>query len=154
EVIPDELVQKMKNASKFNQGFAVTEYVAASYLDMDWHTLTEPVEHDAREFENASLERIGLIPEIVSRYRSTYFQHIFNDDFYAAGYFSYMWAEVLDADAFQAFKEKGLFDQDLAASFRKNILAAGGSDDPMELYKKFRGSEPGIEPLLRKRGLI
>ncbi|MBU8920784.1 MAG: M3 family metallopeptidase [Bacteroidales bacterium] len=153
EVIPDELVAKMKKASKFNQGFAVTEYLAASYLDMDWHTLRDEVEQDVDDFETASLSRIGLIPEIISRYRSTYFRHIFSSG-YSAGYFSYMWAEVLDADAFQAFKDVGIFDQELAQSFRVNILAAGGSDDPMTLYMKFRGKEPGIEPLLKKRGLI
>ncbi|MCK4537640.1 MAG: M3 family metallopeptidase [Candidatus Krumholzibacteria bacterium] len=153
EVIPEELVTKMKNASKFNQGFAATEYLAASYLDMDWHTLRDTVEQDVDDFETASLSRIGLIPEIISRYRSTYYRHIFTSG-YSAGYFSYMWAEVLDADAFQAFKEAGIFDQELAQSFRVNILAAGGSEDPMTLYKKFRGKEPGIEPLLKKRGLI
>ncbi len=154
EVIPEELVAKIKNSSKFNQGFETTEYLAASYLDMDWHTLTEPVEQDAVSFENACLGRIGLIPEIVSRYRSTYFRHIFSGG-YDAGYFSYMWAEVLDADAFQAFKETGdIFNRDLAKSFRENILSKGGSEDPMALYVRFRGSEPGIEPLLTKRGLI
>ncbi len=153
EVIPEELVTKMKNASKFNQGFAATEYLAASYLDMDWHTLRDTVEQDVDDFETASLSRIGLIPEIISRYRSTYYRHIFTSG-YSAGYFSYMWAEVLDADAFQAFKDVGIFDQELAQSFRVNILAAGGSEDPMTLYKKFRGKEPGIEPLLKKRGLI
>lgn len=154
EIIPEELVTKMKNSSKFNQGFETTEYLAASYLDLDWHTLKEPVEQDVTAFENASLGRIGLVPEIVSRYRSTYFRHIFSGG-YDAGYFSYMWAEVLDKDAFQAFKDSGdIFNPALAASFRENILSKGGSEDPMTLYLRFRGSEPRIEPLLIKRGLI
>ncbi len=154
EVIPDELVAKMKKTSKFNQGFATTEYLAASYLDMYWHTLSVAVEHDVIEFENKAFEELGLIPEIISRYRSTYFQHIFSGNGgYASGYFSYMWAEVLDADAFQAFKETDIFNKELARLFRENILARGGSEDPMVLYRNFRGSDPDIEPLLRKRGL-
>ena len=152
EVIPDELVAKMKKTSKFNQGFATTEYLAASYLDMYWHTLSVAVEHDVIEFENKAFEELGLIPEIISRYRSTYFQHIFSGNGgYASGYFSYMWAEVLDADAFQAFKETDIFNKELARLFRENILARGGSEDPMVLYRNFRGSDPDIEPLLRKR---
>ena len=155
EIIPDELVAKMKKSSKFNQGFATTEYLAASYLDMYWHSLSVPVEHDVIEFENKAFEGLGLIPEIKSRYRSTYFRHIFSGSGdYAAGYFSYMWAEVLDQDAFQAFRETDIFNKKLAASFRENILAKGGSEDPMVLYRRFRGADPSIEPLLRKRGLI
>ncbi|HVO77161.1 MAG TPA: M3 family metallopeptidase [Candidatus Bathyarchaeia archaeon] len=153
EPIPDELVAKITNASKFNQGFATVEYLAASILDMDWHTLAEPKELDANVFEAKSLARIGLIPEIVSRYRSPYFAHVFGTAGYAAGYYGYVWAEVLDADAFQAFKETSLFDQKTAQSFRKNILAAGGSDEEMTLYKNFRGRQPKIEPLLERRGL-
>ncbi|MBN2184195.1 MAG: M3 family metallopeptidase [Candidatus Krumholzibacteriota bacterium] len=156
EIIPDELVEKMKKSSKFNQGFATTEYLAASYLDMYWHSLSVPVEHDVIEFENKALEELGLIHEIKSRYRSTYFRHIFSGaGDYAAGYFSYMWAEVLDQDAFQAFREtEDIFNKKLASSFRKNILGKGGSEDPMVLYRRFRGADPSIEPLLRKRGLI
>ncbi len=155
EIIPDELVEKMKKSSKFNQGFATTEYLAASYLDMYWHSLSVPVEHDVREFENKALEELGLIPEIKSRYRSTYFRHIFSGGGdYAAGYFSYMWAEVLDQDAFQAFRETDIFNKKLAESFRENILGKGGSEDPMVLYRRFRGADPSIEPLLKKRGLI
>lgn len=154
EPIPDELVVRIKNAQHFNQGFATTEYLAASYLDMDWHILTEPVKaEDVMDFENRSLARIGLIPEIVVRYRSPYFSHIFAGG-YSAGYYSYIWAEVLDADAFEAFKEKGLFDQQLALSYRKNILARGGSEDPMTLYVRFRGREPEVEPMLKRRGLL
>jgi len=153
EPIPDELITKIKNASLFNQGFETVEYLAASYLDMDWHTLTtsRPIE-DVLEFEDESLGRIGLIPEIISRYRTPYFRHIFTSG-YSAGYYSYIWAEVLDADAFEAFKETGLFNPETAKSFRDNVLAKGGTEDPMVLYKRFRGKEPIIEPLLIKRGL-
>jgi len=153
EPIPDELIQKIKNASLFNQGFATAEYLAASYLDMDWHTLTtaRPVE-DVLGFEDESLGRIGLIPEIISRYRTPYFRHIFTSG-YSAGYYSYIWAEVLDADAFQAFKDAGLINHKLAQSFRENILAKGGTEDPMVLYRRFRGQEPSIDPLLKRRGL-
>ncbi|MCH7549778.1 MAG: M3 family metallopeptidase [Candidatus Krumholzibacteriota bacterium] len=152
ELIPEELVAKMKNAKLFNQGFATTEYLAASYLDMDWHTIPDAKKREVLKFEDRCLERIGLIPEIKSRYRSAYFRHIFSGG-YSAGYYSYIWAEVVDADAFQAFKEAGLFDKETAARFRKFILASGDTDDPMELYKKFRGREPEIEPLLERRGL-
>ena len=153
EVIPIELVEKIKNSSKFNQGFATTEYLAASFLDMDWHTITEPVSIDANTFEKNSMNKIGLIPEIKPRYRSTYFNHIFAGG-YSSGYYSYIWAEVLDADAFAAFEKTGdVFNPELAGKLRKYILSSGGTEDAMELYKKFRGSEPGIEPLLKRRGL-
>lgn len=152
EPIPDELIEKIIKARHFNQGFETVEYLAASYLDMDWHTLTEAGELDPLEFENASLGKIGLVPEIVVRYRSTYFRHIFSGG-YSSGYYSYIWAEVLDADAFQAFKEAGIFDQKTARAFRENILAAGGTEDPMTLYKRFRGAEPQIDALLKRRGL-
>ncbi|UCC40161.1 MAG: M3 family metallopeptidase [Candidatus Aminicenantes bacterium] len=152
EVIPQELVDKIKKAGHFNQGFATVEYLAASFLDMDWHTLIEAKELDPIEFENESLEKIGLIPEIVVRYRSPYFSHVFSGG-YSSGYYSYIWAEVLDADAFEAFKETSLFDQKTALSFRKNILEVGGKEDPMILYKRFRGADPKVEPLLKKRGL-
>ena len=150
--IPDDLIAKMNNAKLFNQGFATVEYLAASYLDMDWHTLTGEAPTDVIGFETSRMDKLGLIPEIVPRYRSPYFRHIFAGG-YSAGYYSYIWAEVVDADAFQAFKEKGLFDQETAARFRKYILSAGGTDDPMVLYKKFRGREPEIGPLLERRGL-
>ncbi|MEJ2581277.1 MAG: M3 family metallopeptidase [Acidobacteriota bacterium] len=151
EVIPDELVEKIRASEQFNQGFASVEYLAACYLDMDWHTLEDPAGVDVNEFEKASMDRIGLIPEIVVRYRSPYFSHIIGG--YSAGYYSYIWAEVLDADAFEAFKETSLFDQETARSFRTNILAKGGSEDPEVLYVRFRGRKPSVEPLLRKRGL-
>jgi peptidyl-dipeptidase Dcp len=150
--IPDELITKIKNAEKFNQGFATVEYLAASFLDMDWHSISEEKPLDAVAFEHAALERIHLLPEIVVRYRSPYFQHIFSGG-YSAGYYSYIWSEVLDSDAFQAFKEKGLFDPATARSFRQNILEKGGTEDAMEMYKRFRGREPSVEPLLEKRGL-
>jgi peptidyl-dipeptidase Dcp len=153
EPIPDALIEKIRASSTFNQGFMTTEYLAASFLDMDWHSLAAPPAQDVDAFETAALDRIGLIPEIISRYRSTYFAHIFGDGGYAAGYYGYIWAEVLDADAFQAFKETSLFDRKTAAAFRKYILAAGNIEDEMTLYKKFRGREPKIEPLLERRGL-
>lgn len=152
EPIPDELIARIGKARHFNQGFETVEYLAASYLDMDWHTLTAAGQLDPVEFENASLGKIDLIPEIVTRYRSTYFGHIFSGG-YSSGYYSYIWAEVLDADAFQAFKEAGVYDQKTAQSFRKNILATGGTEDPMTLYKRFRGAEPKIDALLKRRGL-
>ena len=153
EVISDELIDKMKNASKFNQGFANTEYLAATYLDMDWHSLVSTDIQDTNDFERKSLEKIGLIDEIVSRYRTTYFQHIFTSS-YSAGYYSYIWAAVLDSDAFAAFKESGdIYNQGLANKYREYILEKGGTENPMELYQKFRGSNPNIGPLLEDRGL-
>jgi peptidyl-dipeptidase Dcp len=153
EVIPQELIDKLKKTGTFNQGFTTVEYLAASFLDMDWHTLEENELQDAEKFENESMSRIGLIPEIVVRYKSPYFNHIFSGG-YSSGYYSYIWAEVLDSDAFQAFKETSLFDQKTATAFRENILARGGTEDPMTLYLRFRGAEPSVEPLLKKRGLM
>lgn len=153
EIIPDSLIAKIKASGTFNQGFALAEYLAASVLDMDYHTITEPITGSVTDFENKSMENFGLIDEIIPRYRSTYFRHIFAGG-YSAGYYSYMWAEVLDADAYEAFKENGIFDKETATAFRENVLARGGTEDPMELYKKFRGSEPQIEPLLKRKGLV
>jgi len=150
EVIPVELVAKIQAAEQFNQGFTSVEYLAACYLDMDWHTLEDPAGVDVTEFEQASMDKIGLIPEIVVRYRSPYFTHITGG--YSAGYYSYIWSEVLDADAFQAFKETSLFDQETALAFRTNILETGGSEDPEELYLRFRGQPPSVEPLLQRKG--
>ena len=152
EVIPDELIAKLEAASKFNQGFVTLEYTAASILDMDFHTLTDASGIVANDFEEASMKRIGLIDEIIPRYKSNYFQHIFAGG-YSAGYYSYMWSEVLDKDAFNAFVETSLFDQTTATSFRENILEKGGSVEEMEMYINFRGAEPTIEPLLKGRGL-
>lgn len=153
EPIPDELLDKIKNAGHFNQGFATIEYLASCFLDMDWHVLTKPEQLDTAEFEQASMQKIGLISEIIPRWRSTYFQHIFAGG-YSSGYYSYIWAEVLDSDAFEAFKENGIFDQKTAAAFKDHILSKGGTDDPMAMYLRFRGAEPKIEPLLRKRGFL
>ena len=152
-VIPTELVQKLQNSKLFNQGFETVEYLAASILDMNWHEMTEPQPGlDVDKFETQAMTGIGLIPEITPRYRSTYFNHIFNGG-YSAGYYVYIWAEQLDADAFEAFKEKGLFDKATALSFRKNVLEKYGALDLMTQYKAFRGAEPTIEPLLKRRGL-
>ncbi|MDO5523859.1 MAG: M3 family metallopeptidase [Bacteroidia bacterium] len=153
EVIPDSIIEKIDAASKFNMGFITTEFVAAALLDMDYHTQTEKRDMDVRDFEKKSMEKIGLIDEIIPRYRSTYFSHIFSGG-YSAGYYAYMWAEVLDADAFQPFAEKGVFDKATAASFRDNVLSRGNSDDPMTLYKKYRGAEPNPIYLLRNRGFV
>ncbi|KAA6437772.1 M3 family metallopeptidase [Rufibacter glacialis] len=152
QVIPDALLQKMKKAGTFNQGFETTEYLAASLLDLAYHTQTQNLEGDINQFEKTAMQKVGLPEQIIPRYRSTYFSHIFSGG-YSAGYYSYIWSGVLDTDAFQVFKENGLFNQEKAKSFRKNILEKGGTEDPMELYKKFRGAEPGIQPLLKKRGL-
>lgn len=152
ELIPDALVAKMKQAKYFNQGFATTEYLAASLLDMDWHTITEPNSMLVLEFEDQALDAIGLIPEIISRYRSPYFRHIFSGG-YSAGYYSYIWAEVFDADAFEAFKENGILDHATGMKFRETILARGGTEDPMVLFTNFRGRGPEVEPLLKRRGL-
>jgi peptidyl-dipeptidase Dcp len=150
--IPNKLIQKIKKSGTFNQGFATVEYLATSFLDMDWHTISKDIEHDALAFETKSMDRIGLIPEIIPRWRTTYLRHIFSGG-YAAGYYSYIWAEVLDSDAFQAFKETDLFDQETAQAFRTHILSKGGTEDAMVLYKRFRGREPKIDPLLERRGL-
>ncbi len=152
EVIPDDLIERITAAGRFNQGFATVEYLATALLDMDYHTLTEQKDIHPVEFERKSMDRAGLIPEIVPRWRSTYLLHIFSHG-YSAGYYSYIWSGVLDADAFEAFLETDLFDSDTAESFRKNILEKGGTRDPMELYVNFRGREPEIGPLLRQRGL-
>ena len=151
-IIPDELVKKIQNAATFNQGFMTTELVAAAILDMKWHTLESPLTMSVEDFENKVLNEIGLIPEIIFRYKSTYFAHIFDGE-YSAGYYSYLWSEVLDADAFQAFEEKGIFDKETAGSFRENVLSKGGTEDPMVLYRRFRGADPNPEYLLKNRGL-
>jgi len=152
EPIPQELIGKLEMSKHFNQGFATVEYLAASFLDMDWHVLTDATPADAAAFEKASLEKMGIMDEIEPRYLSTNFSHIFSGESYSSGYYSYIWAEVLDADAFQAFKETGLFNRELAASFRKHLLSAG-SNDMMAQYVKFRGAEPKVDALLRRRGL-
>ena len=152
EVIPDSLVTKINAAETFNQGFMTTELVAASVLDMKWHELTSVEGVDPMAFEAAVCKEMGLIDEIIPRYRTTYFNHIFNSG-YSAGYYSYLWAEVLDKDAFELFKQKGIFDQNTAASFRRNVLEKGGSDEPMDLYRRFRGADPDPAALIESRGL-
>ena len=151
-VIPETLIAKLEKSRQFNQGFETVEYLAASLLDMKYHTPETPIIGDIRDFENKYLLKEGLIPEILPRYRSTYFSHIFSGG-YSAGYYVYIWAAVLDADAFNAFKESGdLFNKDLASRFR-TLLSKSGSDDGMKIYEKFRGKAPDIQPLLKRRGL-
>ena len=152
EVIPAALVEKMGKSDKFNQGFATTEYLAASLLDMSYYTLTDVANLDIAKFEKETLGKLGLIPQIAPRYRTTYFAHIWGGG-YSAGYYAYIWAEVLDADGFELFKQKGIFDPATAKSFRDNVLSQGAADDAMAMYKRFRGAEPSLEPLLKNRGL-
>ena len=153
EVMPKELMDKIQKAGTFNQGFINTELLAASFLDMDYHSMKDTANFDVNAFEKASLAKIGMIPQIIVRYRSTYFNHIFSGEYYA-GYYSYTWAAVLDADAFQAFKETGdIYNQKVATSFRKDILEKGDTEDPMKLYVKFRGANPNPDALLKNRGL-
>lgn len=152
EPIPAELVNKLEKSKYFNQGFINTELLAASLLDIAYYTLEAPAVVDVQSFEKGFFNKIGLIPEIVSRYRSTYFLHII--DGYDSGYYSYTWAAVLDNDAFEAFREKGVFDRATAESFRRNILEKDGTMDAMQMYINFRGREPKIEPLLKNRGLV
>ncbi len=153
EVIPESMIKKMKAANSFNGGFRTVEYMAAAYLDMKWHTLTDAKQREATKFEAAAMKDLGLIEEIIPRYRSTYFAHIFSGG-YSAGYYSYLWSEVLDADAFQTFKDAGsIFDAATAKKYRK-MLSLGGSKPGMDLYKTFRGKAPEITPLLRKKGFL
>ncbi|MEC7986273.1 MAG: M3 family metallopeptidase, partial [Myxococcota bacterium] len=151
EVIPDGLLIKLKEASTFNMGFVTTEYIAASYLDMSWHML-ESIPEDPQAFERETLGVLGLIPEIASRYRTTYFAHIFAGG-YCAGYYSYIWSEVLDSDAFSLFEERGLFDQKTSDDLLQFVYSAGNTADVLTQYVRFRGSEPKIDALLRNRGL-
>lgn len=152
EVIPDALIEKIEAAGTYGQGFVNTELIAASLLDMAYYTITEPINIQLPQFEDDAMAKIGLIPEIISRYKSTYFKHIFSGG-YSSGYYGYTWAAVLDSDAFQAFKETSLFDSATAKAFRENVLEKGNTEDPMTLYIRFRGHEPSIDPLLTKRGL-
>jgi peptidyl-dipeptidase Dcp len=154
ETIPDDLIKRLEDASKFNTGFTTVEYLAASLLDMEYHSLQEPSELNVGEFEKNAMDKYGLISEIIPRYRSTYFNHIFAGG-YSAGYYSYIWSEVLDCDAFRAFKETGdIFNKEVATRFEKEILSRKGSKDELEMYIAFRGHEPGIEAMLENRGLI
>ncbi|MCQ2183825.1 MAG: M3 family metallopeptidase [Bacteroidales bacterium] len=173
EVIPADLVSKLIESGNFNQGFTTTELCAASILDMNWHTLTSvyvpasspvasqkvcPYDASLRMidpilFEQQCCRNMGIPSEIIPRYRSTYFNHIFGSSGYDAGYYSYLWAEVLDKDAFEKFEQDGIFNPETARSFRDNILSKGGSDEPMTLYRRFRGADPDAGALLRARGL-
>jgi peptidyl-dipeptidase Dcp len=153
EIIPAEIVEKLEKSGKFNTGFQTVEYLAAALLDMEYHSIKEPIDLDIRKFEKDAMDKYGLIPEIKPRYRSTYFNHIWAGG-YSAGYYGYIWCEILDADAFQAFKETGnIFNKEIAAKFEKEILSRGGTRDPLDMYIAFRGKEPGIDALLINRGL-
>ncbi|GGE07667.1 M3 family metallopeptidase [Psychroflexus salis] len=152
ELIPDNLIQKLEDLGTFGQGFATTEYLASALLDMKFHSITDKLNTDTASFEVETLTNLGMPEAITARHSSTHFSHIFAGG-YSAGYYSYIWSGVLDSDAFNQFKQTDLFNQEKANSFRKNVLETGGTQEPMELYKKFRGSEPSIEPLLKKRGL-
>ncbi|MFL2701292.1 MAG: M3 family metallopeptidase [Gammaproteobacteria bacterium] len=151
EPIPDSLLDKISEAGNFNEGFETSEYVAAAYLDMAYHTSQKEIK-DVDKFEDDALANLGLIPQIESRYRSTYFGHIFAGG-YSSGYYSYLWTEVLEADAFEPFREKGLFDKETASKLKEYVYASGNTEDLMTQYINYRGSEPKIEPLLKKRGL-
>ena len=153
EVIPQEMVDKLIESSKFNQGFVMTELVGAALLDIEWHKLNWCKDIDVRLFEKSVAQRIGLPEEVQFRYRSPYFKHIFDNDQYSCGYYTYLWSQVLEADAFERFKEEGTMNTEVAAQYRKYILEAGDTDDAMTLYKKFRGSEPNADALLRNHGL-
>ncbi len=154
EVIPNALVTKLTAAANHNQGFITTELVGAALLDLNWAALNPTGDVDVEAFEKQVSEKLGKPEQIAYRYRSPYFKHIFGSDEYAAGYYTYLWAEVLDADGFELFEEKGIFDPATAKSFKENILESGGSEDPMKLYIKFRGQEPNPDALLRGRGLL
>lgn len=151
ETIPDSLIEKILNQKTFNQGFMTTELLAAAILDMNLHNLTDTQNLDVLAYEKEAMDKLELIPEIAPRYRTTYFNHIIGG--YAAGYYSYLWANVLDNDAFEAFKEHGIFNKKTADLFRNNVLEKGNSEDPMTLYKNFRGTEPQLEPMLKNRGM-
>lgn len=154
EVIPAELIEKLDKSGKYGQGFATAEYLEASLLDMDFHVLKNvPADMDVTKFEEQTLGKRGALKQIPSRYRTTYFNHTMGGG-YTAGYYSYIWAEVLDSDAYEAFVETGdIYNQDLANKFRIYVLTPGGIDDAMQMYVNFRGKEPGTDPLLRNRGL-
>lgn len=153
EVIPEDLVKKINNALKFNQGFMTTELCAASILDMKWHELSSVEGIDVDSFEAKACKEMGLIDQIIPRYRTTYFNHIFSSG-YSAGYYGYLWAEVLDKDAFQAFEDNGVWDLELAKKFKETFLEKGGSEEAMVLFRSFRGQEPDTAPMLRGRGLL
>jgi len=152
QIIPGEIIAKIKASSTFNEGYACNRQLGFGFLDMAWHTITSPVNGSIAEFESRAMEKTELFPQVEDTNMSVSFTHIFGGG-YAAGYYGYKWAEVLDADAFSHFKEKGIFDRETAYSFRKNILEKGGTDKPMILYKNFRGKEPTIDAFLERSGL-
>ena len=153
EKIPEELIQKIKDSSNFGEGYSTIRQLNFAFIDLAWHTSDPREIKDIKEFEEQVLKDISLFPKIENSTTSTAFSHIFAGG-YSAGYYSYKWAEVLDADAFEAFKEKGIFNREIADRFRENILERGGSEHPMTLYKRFRGSEPSVDPLLKRGGLV
>ncbi len=153
EVIPKSLIDKIQASGKFNQGFGTTEYLSAALLDMSWHSLTTAEIQDAKSFEANVLKEIGLIKEISPRYRTGYYSHIFSGG-YSASYYGYIWSNIYDADTWLAFKEKGIFDQNTAELYRKHVLEPGGTEDPTIMYRRFRGQDPKVEPLLERRGLL
>lgn len=152
EVIPQALVEKIQASGKFNQGFGTTEYLAAALLDMSWHSLETAELQDANEFEKNVIKEIGLIEQIAPRYKTGYYSHIFAGG-YSAGYYGYIWSNIYDADTWLAFKENGIFDQKTAELYRKHVLESGGTNDPTVMYRRFRGQDPKVEPLLERRGL-
>ncbi|MCU0462461.1 MAG: M3 family metallopeptidase, partial [Bacteroidales bacterium] len=152
ERISDELIEKIRASATFNEGYACNRQLGFGFLDMAWHTVTEPVTRDPAEFESAAMAKTELFPPVEGSNMSVSFGHIFGGG-YAAGYYGYKWAEVIDADAFRHFKETGIFNRETAESFRRNILEKGGTDRPMNLYKSFRGKEPTIDAFLERSGL-
>lgn len=152
EKLPEEMIKKLKDAAVFNEGYACFRQLGFSFLDMAWHTLTEPVHLDIAEFESRAMSKTELFPPVTGLNMSAQFNHIFGGG-YAAGYYGYKWAEVLDADAFEYFREKGIFNPEVAHSFRSNILEKGGSEKPAELYRRFRGRDPQMDAFLRRSGL-
>ena len=152
EKIPDEIISKIKEASTYNEGYACFRQLGFGFLDMAWHTITNPVEMEIIDFEIAAMEKTELFPIIEGSNMSASFAHIFSGG-YAAGYYGYKWAEVLDADAFSYFAENGIFNREISTFFRKNILEKGGTDKPLDLYVRFRGKEPSIDALLKRSGL-
>jgi peptidyl-dipeptidase Dcp len=152
EKIPAEIITKIKEASTFNEGYACLRQISFGFLDMAWHTLTKPVDTNISDFESAAMSKTELFPKVEGTNMSVSFGHIFGGG-YAAGYYGYKWAEVLDADAYTYLRERGIFNKETADSFRKNILEKGGTEKPDDLYLRFRGKEPSIDALLERSGL-
>ena len=153
ESIPEDLIQRIVDASNFNVAYACLRQLSFGLLDMAWYTRTEPFDGDVQLYERQAWKKAQILPDVEGTCMTVQFGHIMSGG-YSAGYYSYKWAEVLDADAFSLFKEKGIFNQETANSFRKNVLSKGGTEHPMTLYKRFRGQEPGIQALLKRNGII